>query len=385
MMHEPRIALTKDEIETVSAIIGRLYTSGFIVRHRFYDGWGTSVLFTTSDRQYSEGSAGSGEAAVARIVHEVYCSKPGRLLLLDEPETSLHPGAQERLLMFLLKKVSEKSLQVLISTHSPAFVRNLPKEAIQVFSLNTENRVQVTPNVSADEAFYVLGHPLESQHHLIVEDRLSKTILDAVLETMDKPFAAKFITDFQPGGEKAMKQDAASRSQENDNRKCFIFDGDTKASTTGVDTNSIAFDADYEQLDEFIKKSFGIAVKFREDSNMDTNKKTLIRRNFINYAKKHFYCLPYETPEDAVWNGDVARKTLEAWSVDPKIVDNMEKLKSAKEKYAAFAVAASPAGSPPVGNDISTFHKAFVLSFIRNSSHVQIAAIKTLLKEIANA
>ena len=44
-----------------------------------------------------------------------------RLLLLDEPETSLHPGAQVKLQRYILDQIKKKHLQVVISTHAPAF------------------------------------------------------------------------------------------------------------------------------------------------------------------------------------------------------------------------------------------------------------------------
>ncbi|MEQ8209179.1 MAG: AAA family ATPase [Lacipirellulaceae bacterium] len=139
--HETRVKLTSNELSDISNIIGRTYESGYLLEHRFYETWGMSVMFNTEERSYSDAFAGSGESAVVRLVHEVSKSEPGRLILLDEPETSLHPGAQERLLTFLLRETRQKKLQIIISTHSPALVRLLPKNAIRVVSLNADNRI----------------------------------------------------------------------------------------------------------------------------------------------------------------------------------------------------------------------------------------------------
>ena len=117
--HKKRVTLTQGELHEISTIVGRHYESGQLLEHRFYETWGISVMFNTERRSYSDAFAGSGESAVVRLVHEIEISQPGRLILLDEPETSLHPGAQERLLEFLLRRIEEKKLQVVISTHSP--------------------------------------------------------------------------------------------------------------------------------------------------------------------------------------------------------------------------------------------------------------------------
>ncbi|WP_396631538.1 AAA family ATPase, partial [Lysinibacillus sp. D4B1_S16] len=43
-------------------------------------------------------------------------------MLLDEPEVSLHPGAQARIKYLILELIKKKKIQVIISTHSTIFV-----------------------------------------------------------------------------------------------------------------------------------------------------------------------------------------------------------------------------------------------------------------------
>jgi predicted ATP-dependent endonuclease of OLD family len=66
------------------------------------------------------GLVGDGVSNIFRLAYALYDFKPGNVLLLDEPELSLHPQAQKRLYEELRKLA--KIGQIIISTHSPYFV-----------------------------------------------------------------------------------------------------------------------------------------------------------------------------------------------------------------------------------------------------------------------
>lgn len=51
------------------------------------------------------------------------------LLLVDEPDSHLHPTAQERLVQVLAKAAKQFGTQVILTTHSPSVVRALPPDA----------------------------------------------------------------------------------------------------------------------------------------------------------------------------------------------------------------------------------------------------------------
>lgn len=63
---------------------------------------------------------GEGVVSIFAIVDSLYDSKPGDVIVIDEPELSLHPALQKR--VFDLLKDFSKDRQIIISTHSPYFV-----------------------------------------------------------------------------------------------------------------------------------------------------------------------------------------------------------------------------------------------------------------------
>lgn len=87
--------LSANAIEIVNFILQGNIKSIEIVRHKYYSGtWGTSVIYNDGN-QYSEYNAGSGEFVIASMVDQIERVPSESILLLDEPEVSLHPGAQK--------------------------------------------------------------------------------------------------------------------------------------------------------------------------------------------------------------------------------------------------------------------------------------------------
>lgn len=68
---------------------------------------------------------GTGFLQVLQIFSYLILFKP-RLLLIDEPESHLHPTLQTRLTNALQKEVTAHTARALITTHSPFVVRGLP-------------------------------------------------------------------------------------------------------------------------------------------------------------------------------------------------------------------------------------------------------------------
>ena len=166
--------LNAEELKNISYILGKNYLSAKYIEHSFFRNEGFSVIFTADHARYSEAFAGSGEVAVVSLVIRVLNAPEYSLILLDEPEVSLHPGAQVRLKVFLLEQIKLKKHQIILSSHSPSIAKGLPKEAIKVFLQNpTNGRFTVKDNLTPEEAFYHIEFPVESRKEIIVEDVLT--------------------------------------------------------------------------------------------------------------------------------------------------------------------------------------------------------------------
>ena len=78
------------------------------------------LKFYNGDNSHTSDGMGEGVVSIFAIVDSLYDSKPGDVIVIDEPELSLHPALQKR--VFNLLNEFSKDRQIIISTHSPYFV-----------------------------------------------------------------------------------------------------------------------------------------------------------------------------------------------------------------------------------------------------------------------
>ena len=76
--------------------------------------------------------AGIGFLQVIQIFAYLVYFRPV-ILLVDEPDSHLHPATQERLVRVLATAAAQYGAQVIVSTHSPSVVRALPADALVVW------------------------------------------------------------------------------------------------------------------------------------------------------------------------------------------------------------------------------------------------------------
>ncbi len=79
--------------------------------------------------ELSQFHQGAGEDATLDLFRTLQGLPAHSLLLIDEVEASLHPRAQRRLVRFLLWLSRQRRIQIVLSTHSPYVLSELPLEA----------------------------------------------------------------------------------------------------------------------------------------------------------------------------------------------------------------------------------------------------------------
>lgn len=321
--------LSKQEIDDISFILGKQYETIEILDHRFFKNWGFSVRFTSPYIKYSEAFAGSGETAIIVLINKIHNCTEDTLVLLDEPETSLHFGAQKRLLQYLIRKTKEKHLQVIVSTHSPFFLEGMPKESIKVFSSNNIGLFHVENEREAREALIELEINKDSEKiQVLVEDRLGYSILIKVLEKMGGDIKDTFSIKYLPGGADTLKQRMAY-NLEYINLPFLILDGDQKKITNHIDLNEIAPNQTdtFQKLSELLKSQTGCEIKFFTDGGTNNNtqqKIDLIKKYFSFYLKNVFY-FPKQIPEDIIWCDHLAKRKIN--DIKGIVNFNLEKVK----------------------------------------------------------
>lgn len=368
--------LTDSELKWVSFILGKQYIAGKYLEHKFYRNEGYSVIFNTNHAKYSEAFAGSGEVAIVRLVLQVLDANPFSLILLDEPEVSLHPGAQGRLQLFLLEQIKIKKHQVILTTHSPSIVKGLPKEAIKVFYQNPRNgRFLVKENLTPEEAFYHIEFPINTRKNIIVEDVLAQEIVLNVLEKMGEETKNLFNVKFNPGGETVIKKEFITvYCREKNSRDFIFFDGDQKPLAPHYDWRNFSTnDLSVNFLKGKIKEQTRVDIKFSVDSGQiggNEQQQLKLLKSYMDYYRKNVSYLPQRTPEDIIWSDELAENLVKGVVLNPleiKII--LSELTKIEETKLKFSFVSDKVQGESSADAISSIHKQFIQRWLNLENH----------------
>lgn len=126
--------------------------------------------------KYSENNMGFGEGRVVHTVRLLETCPEQSLVVLEEPETSLHEFAQYEFTKYLMDVSLRRGHQIIFSTHSSVMIGALPPEGRKLLSRD-ENGVSVSDRLSSNQVRNALsdGH----QGHLIVcvEDEFAQSVI----------------------------------------------------------------------------------------------------------------------------------------------------------------------------------------------------------------
>jgi predicted ATPase len=295
--------LPADVTKIISDILDKDYNSIRMIGHSFFDSSeGTTILFGSTDQGYSEAFAGSGESAITMMIADIFNCPEKSLILLDEPETSLHPGAQEKLKRYLLEGIKTKHHQVIISTHSPIFVEDLPQAAIKVLFCNSTGKISVCNEALPQEAFHILGFHDRLKITVYVEDNTAKLFLDRVLEHILPNLKGSFNVIPFSGGVGQIIQCSLIGNAINGIRNVFyLFDGDQRPDEDFCAPESIAEDQYEEKLRIYLHEE-NLRLPVDSDAtlghkNQERQKKDFMRRILFYLYEGHLKYFPFETPE----------------------------------------------------------------------------------------
>jgi predicted ATPase len=127
---------------------------------------------------YSGYNSGSGQTTIAEFL-QVDPEQYG-LVLIDEIETSLHPRAQRRLIRDLAEICRERDLQIILSTHSPYVLAELPLEA-RLYLMQGKSGRHIMSGVSPEFAMARMDDYANPECDLYAEDPRARTFLREII------------------------------------------------------------------------------------------------------------------------------------------------------------------------------------------------------------
>lgn len=374
-----QIKLNANELAAVCFILGKNYSECNLLFHNFYDVDGVTIYFVTNNLRYSEAYAGRGEFAVVKLVYEIMNAPNNSLIILDEPEVSLHPGAQERLKLFLLRQTLNKKLQVVVSTHSAKLVEYLPDVSIKLFYENSNSRFAIKNKCNFIEAFHNIGLEItESEKALIiVEDITAELLISSMLRDLGAEFELLFTVKFFPGGAEQMYKNTVGYSEENELHKFVLLDGDKKKPKPNPDYFSVRENSDFNFIKIKLLESTGIdfsKLGFRIDGGQDGGDNAQKISSSIRYLKfiyTNLDYLPKGIPEELIWDKDFANNIIIAFN--KKLPNFGSDLKLNINEFAAIQFGDTSS------NSILSAKKQLIDNFIRKRGEDYEAIKKVIL------
>jgi len=306
-IEENGVALTDEELKVLGYILERDYISGKVLKHSLFHGHeGWTILFETNRfNGYSDAFAGSGESAAALLVHNILQAPERSLILLDEPETSLHPRAQQRMLEFIAHQAVRKSLQVVMATHSIHLVKDLPQKAIRVLILEQGGAVEIRTDLLADEALHEIG-TLPAGKTILVEDERAKHVIVSALKLVSSHALKEFQVLVREGGTSRIYRDIQAHANSERKDVFVIFDGDHKPNQDIPKDGVLPQGRD--DLSNLIQRlTCGNNKKGPNLDFVDIEDMT----RYVRFLRRSVHFLPDLTPEHLVWDEDAAKEILE--------------------------------------------------------------------------
>lgn len=171
------VQFNADQVDRFSSVMGKRYDSAKIALTDI-DNIREVPVISKNGIAYSGFHQGSGETTVAELL-QVPLPKNG-LILIDEIESSLHPRAQRRLIRDLAERCREAELQIIITTHSPYILEELPLEA-RMHILESGGTKIIAAGVSPQFAMTKMDDENHPECDIYVEDEVAKTWIGEIL------------------------------------------------------------------------------------------------------------------------------------------------------------------------------------------------------------
>lgn len=148
---------------------------------------GNVVSVQRSGTTYSEAHMGYGEGRTQYLINTLELLPEKSLVLIEEPETSLHPSAQHELGKYLVDVACEKKHQIMITTHSEFILEALPSQS-RVYLKKADGGICPIVGLTALQAKSLMTEGHQKALYILVEDNCAKAVLSEIIRRNDPDF-----------------------------------------------------------------------------------------------------------------------------------------------------------------------------------------------------
>ncbi|MXP64418.1 ATP-binding protein [Roseomonas sp. M0104] len=175
----------EDAARRVSRILGSNYDDIYFQGVSLKKREGELGIACRLGATYSENNMGFGEGRLIYTVRLLETCPEQSLIVLEEPETSLHENAQYEFVKYLMDVVDRRHHQIIFSTHSSVMMDALPPEGRKLL-IRDQDGVKVFDNVSSSRIRTALSAGERGHFVICVEDKFAQSMLREILMRFDR-------------------------------------------------------------------------------------------------------------------------------------------------------------------------------------------------------
>jgi predicted ATPase len=218
------IDFDEESLTRFSQIMGREYQVGKMSYTNLDASRPVPVLRQSGDA-YSGFHQGAGETIIAELLQ--LDIPQYSMVLIDEVESSLHPRLQRRLIRDLAELARLRELQIVVSTHSPIILDELPNEARAHIIVTGESRT-IVYGVTPEFAMTKMDDVPQRECDLYVEDeKAERMLIEIITAHASSPDCALRCLPIQYGASSVGQNLGIMADQNRFPRPSFVFlDGD---------------------------------------------------------------------------------------------------------------------------------------------------------------
>lgn len=187
-------AFDESTLERFSSIMARTYRAAKMAITEMDESREVPVL-QRDESIFSGFHGGAGETAIAELLKKRM--QKNSIFLIDEVETSLHPRVQRRLVRDLANLCKDLEAQIVLTTHSPYVLGELPPAA-RIYLMDSSAGKQIIKGVSPQFAMTKMDEDAHPEADMYAEDDRSADLLKEIIISQDRDIVSRL--QFVPFG-----------------------------------------------------------------------------------------------------------------------------------------------------------------------------------------
>lgn len=220
-----------DKVKRLSFVMNQEYESARMALSSIDENREIPVI-NERGNEYSGYHQGSGQITVSELLR-IELPKYG-LILIDEIESSLHPRAQRRLIRDLAEQCRIRECQIILSTHSPYILEELPLSArIAIMRSNGtgdgKNVKEIISGITPEFAMTKMDDDAHPECDVYVEDEAAKTFLEEILAKHGKDVIHRCIVTPYGAANVGLALGQMAINRRFKRPTCIFLDGDNES------------------------------------------------------------------------------------------------------------------------------------------------------------